>query len=54
MPTVAMDINWGGSMVGKYNVNQVIELLFDNEFNLSYDETGEKEGKDTHLGRQVS
>ena len=37
-------------MAGKYDVNQAMELLFDDEFGLS-DGTNEEEGKDTYSYR---
>ena len=37
-----------GSMVGKYDVKQVIELLFDNKFGLCDGEINEEESGDTY------
>ena len=35
-------------MAGKYDINQAIELLLDDEFGLSSSEISEEEGKDAY------
>ena len=38
-------------MAGKYDINEAIELLFDDEFGLSGSEISEEEGEDSYCYR---
>ena len=40
-------------MVGKYDVNEAIEVLFDDKFGLSDSDLSEEESKDTYYRREA-
>ena len=44
-------IIWNVSIVGKYDVNEALDLLFDNKFGLSDSVISEEEGEDVYCCR---